>query len=41
MKEFLTSVAAMIVIAVVAALVLGGIDSTTAELFKLPASVRL
>lgn len=41
MKEFLASVAAMIVIAIVAALVLGGMDSSTAELFKLPQSVRL
>ena len=41
MKEFLASVGAMIVIAIVAALVLSGMDSTTAELFKLPMSVRL
>jgi hypothetical protein len=41
MKEFLASVAAMVVIAIVAALVLGGMDSSTAELFKLPLSVRL
>jgi cytochrome c-type biogenesis protein CcmE len=41
MKEFLASVAAMIVIAIVAALVLGGIDSSAAEFFMLPQSVRL
>ncbi len=41
MKEFLASVAAVVVIAIVAALVLGGMDSTAAEFFQLPMSVRL
>jgi len=41
MKEFLASVAATIVIAIVAALILGSMDSSTAEYFSRSLIVKL